>query len=219
MPSPAWSSSTASTPQNNLAYCETISATNPCVPGDTWVHTSDGPRQVRDLVGKPSRRVDGRTTPAAPAAFSAPGASRLLRLETVEGYALRLTADHRVRRVARLTRYRPIASGARRAISRPGDLVVAQRPRGKPGMGRRASRWRKAICSASWSATARSRADKAVLAVWHPAAAVEWRRTRRASTRHGRGAAGGADPSASRDFTGWIEISGQERVSPVAWLR
>ena len=48
--------------RNNLHYAESIRATNPCVTADTIVHTADGPRAVRDLVGQPFlARVDGKS--------------------------------------------------------------------------------------------------------------------------------------------------------------
>jgi ribonucleoside-diphosphate reductase alpha chain len=110
---------------NNLAYCEEISCTNPCVPGDTWVHTSEGPRQVRELVGRAFVvRVHGRDHASGPEGFFATGRKRLLRLQTVEGHVLRLTADHRVRRVVQLSRHGEDEAWCAARKLRPGDLIV-----------------------------------------------------------------------------------------------
>src|ERR1700756_2194423 len=85
---------------DNLSYCESIVATNPCVPADTWVMTRDGPRQVEDLVGQAHcAMVDGRSYPSGTEGFFATGHKPLVEIRTREGFRLRLTADHRVRRI------------------------------------------------------------------------------------------------------------------------
>ncbi|MFX8293346.1 hypothetical protein ABTL29_19270, partial [Acinetobacter baumannii] len=83
-----------------------IAATNPCVTAETWTLTSEGPRQVRELIGRPFQAiVDGKAYATESQGFFVTGVKPVLRLSTREGHALRLTGDHPVRRVTRKTRY------------------------------------------------------------------------------------------------------------------
>lgn len=85
---------------NNNWWCEDIRASNPCVTADTWVHTSHGPRQVADLLGRSfAARVDGVDYRTGEEGFFQTATKAVVRLSTKEGYSLRLTSDHRVRRL------------------------------------------------------------------------------------------------------------------------
>ncbi|MBL1277409.1 MAG: ribonucleoside-diphosphate reductase, partial [Ectothiorhodospiraceae bacterium] len=90
---------------NNNWFCENIRATNPCVTADTWVQTAVGPQQVQDLIGTPfEAKVEGKLHASGSEGFFKTATKAIVRLQTTEGYQLRLTADHRVRRVSQFTR-------------------------------------------------------------------------------------------------------------------
>lgn len=110
---------------NNNWWCENIRATNPCVTADTWVQTSEGPRQVAELVGRPFlARVDGRDHATGHEGFFRTDTKPVVRLQTRQGHALRLTSDHRVRRASRVTRWSLETQWCAAGDLQPGDQVL-----------------------------------------------------------------------------------------------
>ncbi|MDX8385517.1 MAG: LAGLIDADG family homing endonuclease [Gallionella sp.] len=155
---------------NNLSYCEVIEATNPCVTADTWVMTSDGARQVHELIGKPFNTiVDGKSYPTESEGFFFTGNKSVLKLKTLEGHALRLTDDHPVMRVSRMTRYMRETEWVKAGELRPGDKIVLHDHRSLSGWsGARTESEGYLIGLLIGDGVLKN--DKAVLSVWDTAA-------------------------------------------------
>jgi ribonucleoside-diphosphate reductase alpha chain len=153
---------------NNLSYCEVIAATNPCVTADTWVMTTLGAAQVADLVGRKfSAVVDGHAYPVESQGFFSTGVKPVLSLQTGEGYRLRLTADHQVRRVSHKTRYALQTDWVSAGELLAGDEVLLQNQRalgGWDGIGTEAEGYLLGLLVGDGTL----KADKAVLSVWAP---------------------------------------------------
>lgn len=97
--------------------------TNPCVTADTWVHTTEGPRQVGDLIGRQFEAVvDGRAYTSTDAGFWSTGRKPVFRLETAEGYNLELTGNHQVCRVQQSRKVQK-DEWVQAADLKPGDLI------------------------------------------------------------------------------------------------
>ena len=110
---------------NYLPNLGDLESTNPCVTADAWVQTEDGPRQVRELIGAPTRvAVDGRHWETTEEGFFQTGEKPVFELRTREGHRLRLTADHPVRKVTKRTRFRVESEWAEAGSLQAGDELV-----------------------------------------------------------------------------------------------
>ncbi len=162
--------------QNNLAYCETIHATNPCLTADTWVHTSEGPRQIGELVRRPFAAIaDGRAWNSDARGFFPTGTKPTVSLSTVEGHCVRLTRDHRLRHVTKRTRWTTEWEWQEAGRLEAGDEILLHDHRIAPAWGETADADREraeGYLLGLLLGDGVLKSDKAVLSVWPGRACV-----------------------------------------------
>ncbi len=113
---------------------------NPCLPADTWIHTGDGPRQIKDLIGiQHSTYVNGELFSTTPEGFFWTGKQSILKIETDAGYTLRLTGNHKILKVTAQTQKAQYTEWTEAQHLQPGDHIVIHNHRGLQAWGCRGS--------------------------------------------------------------------------------
>lgn len=104
---------------------------NPCVTADTWIHTEYGARQVKDLIGvQHSTYVNGELFSTTHQGFFYTGIKPVVKLQTKEGYSLRLTENHQVLKVTAQTQHKQYSEWVAVSELKPGDKVLIHNHRG-----------------------------------------------------------------------------------------
>jgi ribonucleoside-diphosphate reductase alpha chain len=197
--------------ENNLGYCESIRATNPCLTAETWIMTAEGARQIRELAGKPFvAMAEGKAWPSDGRGFFSNGVKPVVRLTTREGYALRLTTDHRLRKATKRTRWSSEWEWCEAGALKPDDELLLHDHRDiawQAGMARDAA---EGYLLGALIGDGVLKADKAVLSVWPGRRVVNGTDERpgvRGVMEHVLEAAQSL-PHRS-DFAGWMEVPGR----------
>ncbi len=98
---------------------------NPCVTSDTWVHTDGGAKQVQDLIGiQHGTYINGELFSTTKDGFFYSGTKPVVKLQTKEGYQLRLTANHQVLKVTSQTQKSQYTQWVEAGTLEPGDRVL-----------------------------------------------------------------------------------------------
>jgi|TARA_Y100000031_G_scaffold155280_1_gene205444 ribonucleoside-diphosphate reductase alpha chain len=102
-----------------------IEATNPCIVDDTWIMTSDGPRQVKELIGRKTEVVvESEKWSNSGNGFFNTGMKEIYKLVTKEGYELCLTANHLIKKVSKLSRHKIESEWEEVGKLKQGDRVI-----------------------------------------------------------------------------------------------
>ncbi len=199
---------------NNLAYCETIRATDPCLTADTWIMTGDGARQIAELVGCPFVAIaDGKASDSDARGFFSQGIKPTVMLRTEEGLSLRLTGDHKLRRIVRRTRATHDWEWCEVGTLSAGDELLLNDHRALP-------EWGDLAVAATDDAEGyllglligdgTLKADKAVLSVWPGKKTVNGDDEQSGVRGVMNRALHAAQVLPHRaDFTGWMEVAGR----------
>jgi ribonucleotide reductase, class II len=98
---------------------------NPCVTADTWVHTDAGAKQVQELIGvQHGTYINGELFSTTKDGFFYSGTKPVVKMQTKEGYQLRLTANHQVLKVTSQTQKSQYTQWVEAGTLEPGDRVL-----------------------------------------------------------------------------------------------
>ena len=195
--------------KHNPVPKKVINATNPCVTGETWVLTDEGPRMVKELVGRQfSAIVNGKAYRTGANGFFKTATKKVVRLKTQEGYSLRLTADHKVLRVANKTRFALESEWVSVSNLVPGDKIVLHNHR-------LLKKWPGSLTEGEGYLLGLLvgdgvlKDDSAVLSVWYREPAVNGPGFDGAHSVMKAALDYAMELPHRRDFTGWFKIEGR----------
>ncbi len=116
---------------NPLPLIGEIESTNPCLAGETWVITSDGPRTILDINHKSSGiALNGNFYDSTQDGFFITGKKTVYRLSTDRGYTIQATANHPILTAASSTRYKFDKEWKKVSDIHPGDKIILSNNRG-----------------------------------------------------------------------------------------
>jgi len=178
-----------------------IESTNPCVTSDTFVFTSRGPRQVKDLINSGFQVVlDGELWKTEKEGFFSTGVKKVYRIITKEGFVLKATGDHPLKRIFELTRYNQKAEWVEVESLKPGDRISLNNHRGFSGWGGRYS-FKEGYVLGLLIGDGTIKKDKTVLSSWGDSEGQKSVRKLAYSSV--------SEMKHRSDFTGWHRIYGR----------
>lgn len=114
-----------------------IESTNPCVTGDTWIITDNGPKQVKDILGQQVKlALNGNFYDSDSKGFFKTGNKDVIKIYTDRGYEIAVTKDHQILTASNMTRFNIEEIWKPAGELKPEDKIILSNNRGIKWIGK-----------------------------------------------------------------------------------